>query len=159
MKRYATFRILNKIMFFCAAIAIDIFIPNLYGQEASLLDSAALVQKKEFTSLEEALKNPSAVYRLDLSFSGISEFPAEVLQFPNLQSLNLSNNGLQNIPADIGKLKKLQRLNLATNGIKRLPAEIASLKYLKWLDVTQNQFLTSELSKVRTALPQVNIND
>jgi Leucine-rich repeat (LRR) protein len=131
----------------------------IFAQEASLLDSAALVQKKEFTSLDEAMKNPGTVYRLDLSFSGLSEFPREVLQFPNLQSLNLSNNGIVEIPVELGKLTKLQRLNLATNGIKRFPAEIAALKHLKWLDVTQNQCMSSELNKLRASLPQVAIND
>ncbi len=132
---------------------------SIFAQEASLLDSAALIQKKEFTSLDEALKNPSSVYRLDLSYSGLSEFPREILQFPNLQSLNLSNNGIIDVPAELGKLTKLQRLNLATNGIKRLPAEITALKNLKWIDITQNQFMSSELTKIKTALPQVAIND
>ncbi|TAE22728.1 MAG: leucine-rich repeat domain-containing protein [Candidatus Kapaibacterium sp.] len=132
---------------------------SVFAQDASLLDSVALMQKKEFTSLEEALKNPSAVYRLDLSYSGLAEFPREIVQLPNLQSLNLSNNGIIEIPVELAKLTKLQRLNLATNGIKRLPAEITALKNLKWIDITQNQFLSSELTKIKTVLPQVAVHD
>lgn len=132
---------------------------HVFAQEASLLDDASLSKQKEFTSLEEALKDPSKVYRLDLSHNGLSDFPMEILQLPNLQSLNLSSNGIEKIPSEITKLSKLQRLNLATNGLKKLPAEIASLKYLKVLDVSQNQFLTSELTRVKTALPQAAIND
>jgi Leucine-rich repeat (LRR) protein len=154
--RYLRFFVCGVVVFACS---VGGFCGEVFAQEASLLDSAALIQKKEFTSLDEALKNPSSVYRLDLSFSGLSEFPREVLQFPNLQSLNLSNNGIVEIPADLAKLSKLQRLNLATNGIKRFPAEISSLKHLKWLDITQNQCLTSELNKLKAALPQVAIND
>lgn len=144
---------------FAMLFALTLIEFPLSAQEASLLDSAALMQKKEFTSLDEALKNPASVYRLDLSFSGLAEFPSEILQFTNLQSLNLSNNGMSEIPGDIAKLTKLQRLNLSTNGLKRLPAEITSLKHLKWMDISQNQFMTSELTKLKTALPQASISD
>jgi Leucine-rich repeat (LRR) protein len=143
----------------CVIAFAQVQVHQVFAQEVALLDSAALVQKKEFTSLEEALKNPALVVRLDLSYGGLSDFPMELLQFPNLQSLNLSNNGMMAIPSDIAKLTKLQRLNLATNGLKRLPAELASLKHLKWLDVTQNQFLSSELTKLRSALPLASISD
>lgn len=129
------------------------------AQEASLLDDATLSKEKEYTSLDEALKNPTKVYKLDLSHNGLAEFPLDVLKLPNLQSLNLSHNGIESIPGDITKLSKLQRLNLATNGLKKLPAEIAALKNLKALDVSQNQFLTSELNRVKSALPQVSVND
>jgi Leucine-rich repeat (LRR) protein len=148
----------------CAAFAaMVVVLPALelpaLAQERALLDSVALVSKKEFTALEQALKDPDAVYRLDLSYSGLTDFPREILLFTNLQSLNLSNNGIAEIPPEITRLTRLQRLNLSTNGLKRLPAEISSLKYLKWLDVTQNQFLTSELGKVRAALPLASITD
>ncbi len=131
----------------------------IFAQEASLLDDGSLAKEKEFTSLEDALKAPTKVYRLDLSHNGLSDFPMEILQFTNLQTLNLSNNGIEKIPAEISKLSKLQRLNLATNGLKKLPAELSSLKHLKLLDVSQNQFLTSELTRVKGALPQVSVND
>jgi len=146
---------------FALAVCATIAFGNVavIAQQASLLDDAQLAQLKEFTSLEDALKDPSKVYKLNLSHSGLAEFPMEILQFPNLQSLNLSSNGIEKIPSEIAKLPKLQKLNLSTNGLKKLPAEIASLKQLKVLDVSQNQFLASELTRVKTALPQVAIND
>jgi Leucine-rich repeat (LRR) protein len=157
MKWYQNFRSIAILL--CVIALAQIQAHKVFAQEIALLDSAALVQKKEFTSLEEALKNPSTVYRLDLSYSGLADFPMEILQFSNLQSLNLSNNGMMAIPGDIAKLTKLQRLNLATNGLKRLPAELSALKHLKWLDVTQNQFLSSELTKLRSSLPLASISD
>ncbi|MCU0427661.1 MAG: leucine-rich repeat domain-containing protein [Candidatus Kapabacteria bacterium] len=143
----------------CSAALLMVFSGAMFAQEASLLDDVTLSKEKEFTSLEEALKNPAKVYKLDLSHNGLAEFPIDILKLPNLQSLNLSNNGIEAIPGDIGKLPKLQRLNLATNGLKKLPAEIASLKHLKALDLSQNQFLTSELNRVKTSLPQVSVHD
>jgi hypothetical protein len=130
-----------------------------FAQEASILDDASLWKQKEYTSLEEALKEPANVYRLDLSHNGLTEFPMEILRLINLQTLNLSNNGIEILPADIVKLHKLQYLNLSTNGIKKLPAEIASLRHLKKLDLSQNQFLNSELLRVKRMLPQVAISD
>lgn len=144
---------------FAAFVTVVALTSTAFAQEASLLDDATLSKEKEYTSLDEALKNPTKVYKLDLSHNGLAEFPLDVLKFPNLQSLNLSNNGIESIPSNITKLSKLQRLNLATNGLKKLPAEIASLKNLKILDVSQNQFLTSELNRVKSALPQVAVND
>jgi Leucine-rich repeat (LRR) protein len=157
MKCYHQIR--SIIVLFCVLALAPVQAHDVFAQEIALLDSVALVQKKEFTSLEEALKNPSSVYRLDLSYSGLAEFPMEILQLPNIQSLNLSNNGMMTIPGDIVRLIKLQRLNLATNGLKRLPVEIATMKNLKWLDITQNQFLSSELNKLRTSLPLASISD
>lgn len=147
-------------VFFALAVCVlVVFGGSLFAQEASLLDDVMLSKQKEFTSLDEALKDPAKVYRLDLSHNGLAEFPMEIVKFTNLQSLNLSNNGIEQVPSDIGRLTKLQKLNLSTNGLKKLPVEIASLKHLKMLDVSQNQFLASELTKVKTALPQVAIND
>lgn len=157
MKRYQYLRSIAVLL--CVVTGVYIQTHQAFAQEVALLDSVSLVQKKEFTSLEEALKNPALVYRLDLSYSGLADFPMEILQFPNLQSLNLSNNGMMAIPSDIIKLSKLQRLNLSNNGLKRLPSELSAIKHLKWLDVTQNQFLSSELTKLRTALPLASISD
>ena len=57
-----------------------------------LSDSAALVMQKEYQSLEEALKEPAKVVRLNLKGRALKAVPPEVLNLPNLQALILWNN-------------------------------------------------------------------
>ena len=47
------------------------------------------MEKHTFRSMEEALKNPSDVYFLNLNNTFIQEFPIEILKFTNLRELNL----------------------------------------------------------------------
>ena len=50
------------VFFALAVCALVVFGGSLFAQEASLLDDAMLSKQKEFTSLEEALKDPAKVY-------------------------------------------------------------------------------------------------
>ncbi|MCS6809266.1 MAG: leucine-rich repeat domain-containing protein [Bacteroidota bacterium] len=152
-------QLLMRILLLYAIVFLSTVLLPLHAQEASILDDKALEKEKEYTSLDEALKNPQKVYKLDLSHSGLVEFPLEILKLPNLQRLNLSHNGLESIPPSIAQLTKLQHLNLSTNGLKKLPAEIAGLKHLKSLDISQNQFVASELNRVKSTLPHTAIID
>jgi hypothetical protein len=124
-----------------------------------LLDSAALMQQREYTSLDEALKEPLNVVRLNLSFNGLSDVPADIARCKNLQSLNLSNNGLAELPESIAHLEMLQYLSVSTNGLKKLPQALQKLKHLKTLDVSQNQIPFSELERVKKALTTVRVVD
>jgi len=49
----------------------------------------------EFTSLEEALKRPAAVYRLNLQRQRLVKVPAEIFSFEHLEELNLSHNRIK----------------------------------------------------------------
>ena len=91
-----------------------------------------------FKDLKEALKNPDIVYVLELKRIQGDDFPVEVFQFKNLESLNLSKNSFRSIPYEIGQLKKLRYLNLAKNNIKKLPESIGDLSNLEQLIISQN---------------------
>ena len=54
--------------------------------------------KKEYTNIENALKNPEKVYRLNLSNQNISVKSVDWIKFSNLEYLNLSNDHLKTIP-------------------------------------------------------------
>ena len=126
------FRILILVLFLTANI------DRLYCQ---LLDSAGLSMLTAFTSIEEALKTPEDVLKLNLKKQKLKEIPPEVYQFPYLQVLNLSKNKIRYIPKEIGKLELLQDLNLGKNQIETLPAEIGELKHLRALRMGQNELI------------------
>ncbi|PKP36096.1 MAG: hypothetical protein CVT98_09180 [Bacteroidetes bacterium HGW-Bacteroidetes-15] len=117
---------------------------------AQLLDSLSLEEKYEYTSLEEALKNPKDVYKLNLKRKKIIDLPKEIYQLSNLQILILRNNKITDIPISINKLVNLQYLDLSRNKIKEVPAEMFDLINLKSLSLSQNEieFLPKEISKL-----------
>jgi Leucine-rich repeat (LRR) protein len=109
--------------------------------------------------------NESEITEIDLSNTGLSEFPIEILACRNLVSLNLSDNGLINIPLELTTLERLKSLDLSGNqGISYadlgdifttatfrltelnvancdmgfLPQEIGKLKSLKKLNISGN---------------------
>jgi tetratricopeptide (TPR) repeat protein len=131
-------------------------------EPVNMMDLDALENMNGFTSLEEALKNPDAVIKLDLQNNGMRTLPPEIGRFRNLQYLNVSRNQLSELPREIGNLTKLQvlnasgnqidvipselrrlqslkQLNLATNLLKKLPPEIGNLTKLEFLDASENR--------------------
>lgn len=102
-----------------------LLLPACVWAQGQLLGSAALAKEKTYTSLEEALKEPEKVYKLDLFAKNIGVLPPEIGKFKNLQELDISYNRLHEIPKEIGKLKNLQRLviqgNIHYNFIKGIP--------------------------------------
>ena len=60
-----------------------------------------LNEKKASTSLNEALKEPDAVYSLSLKEEWRTEFPERVLTLKNLHTLVLNANRLKKLPSGI----------------------------------------------------------
>ncbi|MEK6616028.1 MAG: leucine-rich repeat domain-containing protein [Bacteroidota bacterium] len=108
---------------------------------AQILDSTSLMACPIYYTLEEALKNPNKVYRLDLRKKKLKIFPKEILQLSNLKELNLSKNQLKELPEEIGTLTNLQILNVSGNKLQYLPDSIGELKNLKKLIGSKNSLL------------------
>ncbi|HET6226964.1 MAG TPA: leucine-rich repeat domain-containing protein [Bacteroidia bacterium] len=123
-------KILVTVLLVCAA--------NRISAQQALLDSLTLDTLTAYTSLEEALKHPDQVIKLELRKKKYKEFPKEITQFKNLQYLDLSKNLIKEIPAGIKELTSLQYLSLARNNIVELPNEIGELTNLYYLNVNQN---------------------
>jgi Leucine-rich repeat (LRR) protein len=81
---------------------------------------------------------------------------AEIRKMP-LVSLDVSYNSMTGIPAEIGQLSHLQTLNYSYNNINTVPNEIANLKQLKTLNLTGNPFTSSQISKLKSELPNTTI--
>lgn len=105
--------------------------------KSQLLDSIANDTVKTYYSLEEALKQPDKVYKLELRKEKLTEFPKEIFLFKNLNSLNISKNKIPSLPKEIGTLTNLQYLDISLNDIDTLPNEIGNLIHLKELIINR----------------------
>ncbi len=114
----------------------QIFLVNIVLSKTNIvvgqsLDS--LQYLKEYTQLNEALKDPEHVYRLNLSNQTFKEFPSGLSQFKNLQYLSLRNDHLTKISNEIGTLQKLRVLDLGGNDFSLLPKDFVKLENLEVL--------------------------
>lgn len=110
--------------------------------KAQQLDSLTLDTLQPFTSIQEALKQPEKVVKLELRRNKLKEVPPEVFLFKNLQYLDLSKNSIKVLPPEIDSLQALQILILKKNDLVTLPKQIGHLKNLIVLDVSQNDLVT-----------------
>ena len=97
----------NSKRIFLFFFAIVFYASSVSAQEIALLDSLTLDTLTPITTLEEALKHPEQVVKLVLRKKKLKTFPAEILQFTNLQYLDLSKNNIRELPADISKLNAI----------------------------------------------------
>lgn len=139
-----------KIVFF----AFILFVSSKLTAQTPLYDSLTLDTMQAFTSLEEALKNPEKVIKLELRKKKLKSFPLDILKFKNLQYLDLSKNDIKEIPAEIAELKNLQYFSISKNSLEALPNQIGELENLYYLNANQNEltvipYQIGKLSKLR----------
>lgn len=108
------------------------------AQESALLDSMQLEEAYVYTDLQEALKFPEKVVRLELRKKKLKEFPKEIFQFKNLQWLDVGKNSLTQLPDSIYKLENLQYLNVSRNKLSSLPKEIGKMTNLVYINANNN---------------------
>lgn len=92
-----------------------------------------------FTSLDEALRQPDSVVKLDLSDQDLNALPAAVLELRELRLLLLNNNRLVSLPADLGRLAKLSELELNHNALTTFPRSLLDLAALNELELSGNR--------------------
>jgi Leucine-rich repeat (LRR) protein len=114
---------------------------HLFGQN-TIPDSVTRDTSYIYTSLEEALKFPDKVVKLELKHKKYNSFPKEIFKFPNLQYLDLSRNRLKELPEAIEQLKDLQYLNVSKNSLEVVPSQIGELKNLVYLNLNQNELVS-----------------
>lgn len=127
---------LDKVSKIC--IILVIMISAIQCLDAQPLDSATLATKPIFTSMEEALKNPEQVYRLDLHKKKLTKIPMEIGKFINLQELDVSKNRLTELPGYIENLPNLEYLNASSNQLTTLPSEIGNCVFLRRIVLNRN---------------------
>ena len=136
--------------------------------------STGLEGAKEYKSLEEALKEPQKVLRLNINIGSADKIPAELFKLNKLQELILVGNKINSLPSEISIFKELQSFTLLTDtsfhylpkeigdlkkirililrgNLKELPKEIGMLEELQKLDLEKNMltFLPSEIGNLK----------
>ena len=101
---------MKSILFFLIAL---ISANQLVFADAPFFDANELKKEKLFSSLEESMRSPEKVYRLNLSNTRLNEIPKEIEKFIHIQELSLSSNKIEFIPDEICKLKKLQKKSVS----------------------------------------------
>lgn len=104
-----------------------------------------------YTSLEEALANPSGVYRLKLTkLEERDSLPAELFRLTELRELTVKGCRLCIVNAQIRELTHLVYLNLDRNKLLRLPNAIGELQELRTLIISRNilETLPDSISKL-----------
>lgn len=129
---------------------------SLHALAQTDMDSVQL--NKEYLSMEEALKEPSLVYRLNLSNQSI-QFPDSVWsKFINLQYLSLKNDQIAQLPAAIGNITSLKVLDLSGNDFKLLPSSFINLVNLEELLLNDERFFNLEENiPLLSKLPRLKI--
>lgn len=88
-------------------------------------------RNKEYNNLEEALKNPEMIFKLNLSNQTLKLTDIDWSKFINLEYLNLKNDHLKEIPTGITRLKSLKIIDLSGNDFSKLPSEFSNLTKLE----------------------------
>lgn len=94
-------------------------------------------------SLEEAQKKPEQVKSIQInSYLGgeLSEIPANIGIYVNLEELFLTDLELTSVAKEIGDLSNLKSLSLAGNSLEKLPVELFKLKKLEEIILFSNNF-------------------
>jgi len=143
-------------------IKINILIGALllvsFFQVSAQTTTDSIVISKEYNNLEEALKNPNEVLRLNLSNQNFNTLPDSIWdKFKNLEYLSLKNDHLKEIPVGIGNLSKLKVLDLSNNDFKVLPQSFSRLENLieiylndeKKMDINQSLSVIKDLPNLK----------
>ena len=130
-----------------------------------LFSTALFAQKAEeqatsktYNNIEEALKNPENVFRLNLSNQTFKISNEDWKKFINLEYLTIKNDHLKEIPLGITNLKSLKIIDLSGNDFTELPKEFTNLVNLeeiylneeKNINLPKSLSLLSKLPKLKT---------
>lgn len=114
---------------------------------------------KRYSYLEEALKEPEMVVKLDLSMRKLKVLSPEISKLKNLRCLDISYNHLTSLPSELAQLKNLTYISLSGNNyMKQLPSVLKTIPNLKVLDLTDIQLWTpAQYEAAKKMLPNVKI--
>lgn len=130
-----------------------------------LLFSVASLKAQEYTSLEDALKEPEKVKNLAINTwvskkPKLDSIPAAIGKLKNLRVLFLTDQNLSTLPKEVAQLTQLEELSLAGNQFKTLPDcvyELAKLKKLKELILFDNPLTKEEIKKIKQSFKNVKV--
>lgn len=148
---------MKKLFILAALILTGILYSNTDAKAQNPYDS--LCQYKTYYSLEDALKDPLSVQKLDLSMQKLTVFPEQILQLKNLVCLDLSFNKIPTLPATFSSLTNLKVLNImGTRYMSKTPPVLAQMPNLLVLDLRDHpEWPAATFDAAIKLLPNVTI--
>lgn len=105
-----------------------------------LLAEVDLLSQPVYRSMEEAMKAPDQVVRLQLE--GVKNLPDDLKKLKNLQWLDLSGGKLKELPGWLKGLRMLQVLNLYGNPLTNFPEVLTKCAALRRLNLANCKLLS-----------------
>ncbi|MFZ6050859.1 leucine-rich repeat domain-containing protein [Halocola ammonii] len=132
-------------------VMLLVFVLSFTIGKAQLIEFKKLDTARVYTSLQEAMKNPAYVYRLDLTRERLREVPSEIYLFTNLNELILDRNKLKVLPDSLNTLRNLQILSAERNKLDTINPAICNLPNLRVLKLGDNYIggIPDEISNLR----------
>jgi Leucine-rich repeat (LRR) protein len=84
--------------------------------------------------------NTLQVKEIILTGNNFTEFPAEVLNMPQLEELLIGHNPVSKLPYNLESLKNLKRLSINATQIKEFPSDLSALESLEIIGLDHNEF-------------------
>lgn len=135
-----------------------IFLSMISCSVLGQVSTDSLEKTLEFKTLEEALKAPEKVYRLNLSGQDVNIPDETWAKFTKLEFLSLKNDHLREIPQGIGFLSNLKTLDLSGNDFVSLPKSFKNLKSLEEIFLNdEKKFVLDKSIPVLKTLPSLRI--
>lgn len=112
-----------------------------------------------YYELDEALKEPEKVIKLDIAMQKLTRISSEISKLVNLECLDLSFNRISGLPDEFTELKKLRYLNLmGTRYLSGLPKILSELPNLEVVDIRNHpEWSASKFEEAKKMLPDVKI--
>ncbi|HSY62211.1 MAG TPA: hypothetical protein VK796_10060 [Cytophaga sp.] len=148
---------MKKTLLLIVLIVTGIFYANKEAYAQQAYDSLCTYQT--YYSIEEALKDPLNVQKLDLSMQKLTVFPEQILQLKNLVCLDLSFNRIPTLPVTFSSLTNLKVLNLmGTRYMSKLPKVLIQMPGLKVVDLRDHpEWPAATFTEAVTLLPNVTV--
>lgn len=97
------------------------------------------LQNKGLSKLPQNI-NTLQVKEIILTGNNFTEFPAEVLNMPQLEELLIGHNPVSRLPDNLESLKNLKRLSINATQIKEFPSDLSALESLETIGLDHNEF-------------------
>lgn len=113
---------------------------------------------REVTSVSPDIRVFTQLQHLIITESSVTSLPEEVGQLAALSVLNVAaNDQLSTLPESLGSLMNLTFLDVSNTRVKKLPQNLAAMVKLKTIVFSTNQISEAEKTRIRSAIPNVNI--